>query len=293
MRRLAWLPLLPLALLLLAAAAGDELARLEAERDKRPNDPERRQALGEAYYRKARLALDRKDFESYESYLAKAMDEVLESARLAPESPSPHIFMGIVAAYQGDIRSTLRSMANARRLAPRSWTAYTNIAETLIYKGTPRRDIEPWIDRAERLGASPGVVELNLCLVSWRDGDMDAAERHFKRVRRLDPAVLERWNEAPVPKPIETLPDLMSYCCGSPACGPYLAKACEESQLAVARREIPAEVARQELLVEMERRRKLNEIYSKRKELEVEIEAPEPVPPQPGAPQPVAPGPGR
>jgi tetratricopeptide (TPR) repeat protein len=275
------LALLSLALLLLGAAADSELARLEQARDQRPNDPERRQALGEAYYRHARLALDKKDFAAYESYLGKAMDEVLESARLEPESPSPHIFMGIVAAYQGDIKSTLRSMANARRLAPRSWTSYTNIVETLIYKGSPRRDIEPWIDRAERLGASSGVVELNLCLVSWRDGDMDAAERHFRRVRRLEPEVLERWNEAPVPKPIETLPDLMAYCCGSPACGPYLAAACQQSQLEVARRELPEEVARKELLIEMERRRKLNEIYSERKELEVEVEQPEPVTPEP------------
>jgi tetratricopeptide (TPR) repeat protein len=274
------LALLALALALLGAAS-PEIERLEQARDQRPTDPGRRQALGEAYYRHARLALDRKDFPEYESYLGKAMDEVLESARLAPESPSPHIFMGIVAAYQGDIERTLRSLANARRLAPRSWVSYTNLAETLIYKGTARRDVERWIDRAERLGANPAVVELNLCLVSWRDGDMEAADRHFKRVRRLDPAVLESWNEAPVPKPIETLPDLMSYCCGSPACGPYLAKACQQSQLEVAKRELPAEVVRRELVVEMERRRKLNEIYSKRKELELEIEPPEPVAPEP------------
>jgi tetratricopeptide (TPR) repeat protein len=275
-RRLATL----ICALLLLGAADPELARLEQEREKRPSDPERRQALGEAYYRHARLALDRRDFPEYESYLDKAMDEVLESARLDPESASPHVFMGIVAAYEGDIHRAFRSMANARRLAPRAWTSYTNIVETMIYKGSPRRDIEPWIDRAERFGANAGVVELNLCLVSWRDGDMEAAERHFKRVKRLDPKVLESWNEAPVPKPIETLPDLMSYCCGSPACGPYLADACKTSQLDVARREIPAEVARRELLIEMERRRKLNEIYSKRKELEIEVEQPEPVPPQ-------------
>jgi Flp pilus assembly protein TadD len=277
-----------LALLLLAAgaraglagtaAADPELARLEQERDRRPNDPDRRQALGEAYYRAARRALDAKDFAAYESHLSKAMDEVLEAARLDPESPSPHIFMGIVAAYQGDIGRTLRSLANARRLAPRSPTSYSNLAETLVYKGSPRRDVERWLERADKLGGNPAISELNLCLVSWRDGDLEAADRHFRRVKRLDPEVLKSWNEAPVPKPIETLADLMSYCCGSPACGPYLAHACEESKLAVTKRELPEEVARQELLVEMERRRKLDEIYSKRKDLEIEVEAPEPVP---------------
>jgi tetratricopeptide (TPR) repeat protein len=267
-----------LAGLLAAPAADPEIARLEKERDKRPNDPERRQALGEAYYRAARRALDEKSFPEYESYLSKAMDEVLESARLDPESPSPHVFMGIVAAYQGDIGRTFRSLANARRLAPRAWTSYTNLAETLVYKGSPRRDVERWLERGEKLGADPAVSELNLCLVSWRDGDLAAAERHFKRVKRLNPDVLESWNEAPVPKPLETLADLMSYCCGSPACGPYLAHACQESQLEVAKRELPEEVARRELLVEMERRRKLDAIYSKRKDLEIEVETPEPVP---------------
>ena len=262
-------------------AAGSELGRLEGERDARPNDAERREALGEAYYREARAALDRGDFGTYEKRLGQAMDEVLESARLDPESPSPHLFMGIVAAYQGDLDRALRSLANARRLAPRSGLAYTNLAETMIYRGSPRSEVERWIDRAEHLGANPAVVELNLCLVSWRDGNLEAAERHFQRVRRIDPKVLETWNEAPVPKPIATLSDLMAYCCGSPACGPYLANACKGSQLEVARREIPAEVARRELLVEMERRRKLNEIYSQRKDLEIEVEPPEPVPPQP------------
>lgn len=265
--------------LLLAAAADPEIARLEKERDKRPNDPGRRQALGEAYYRHARHAFDERNFPAYEAYLSKAMDEVLESARLDPESASPHVFMGIVAAYQGDIGRTFRSLANARRLAPRSWTSYTNLAETLVYKGSPRRDVERWLERADKLGGDPAVSELNLCLVSWRDGDLVAAERHFKRVKRLNPKVLESWNEAPVPKPIETLTDLMGYCCGSPACGPYLADACQESQLEVAKREIPEEVARRELLVEMERRRKLDEIYSKRRDLEIEVETPEPVAP--------------
>ena len=257
-------------------AAASELERLEQERDKKPNDPERHQVLGEAYYRNARRALDQGDFAGYQSLLGKAMDEVLESARLDPESASPHVFMGIVAAYQGDLDRTLQSLANARRLAPRVWTSYTNLAETMIYRGSPRREVEVWIDRAERLGASSAVVELNLCLVAWRDGSLEGAERHFQRVRRLDPKVLESWNEAPVPKPIETLADLMSYCCGTPACGPYLADACKQSKLEVARREIPAEVARRELVVEMERRRKLNEIYSRRKDLEIEVEKPVP-----------------
>lgn len=282
MRRLA-LAAVALCLLAAAAAPSPEIAKLEAERDARPNDPERRVALGGAYYRQARLALDQQDFDTYQTYLGRAMDEVLEGARLDPEAPGPHFFMGLVAAYQGDIGRAFTSFANVRRLAPRAWVSYTNLAETMIYKGSAGREVERWLARAEKLGASAAVVELNLCLLRWRDGDLRAADRHFRRVLRIDASVLDTWNEAPVPTPMRTLPELMSYCCGHPACGPYLAKACETSQLEVAKRELPAEVVRQELVVEMERRRKLESIYDQRKDLEIQVETPEPVP-EPAAP---------
>jgi hypothetical protein len=149
----------------------------------------------------------------------------------------------------------------------------------MVYRGSSRRDIERWIRRAEKLGARAEAVELVLTLAAWRDGYLEGAERHFKRVRRLGPELLASWNGAKVPEPLETLTDLMGYCCASPACGPYLAHACQASQLEVAKHEIPAEVARRELLIEMERRRKLNEIYEQRKDLEIEVEAPEPVAP--------------
>lgn len=269
-----------LVLPLLLLGAGDTLVeRLEQARDRAPNDPEARLELGRAYYLYARKSLDRKDFAAYGSYLGKAMDEAIECVRLDPRSPEPHGFMGLIAIYEGDIDRAFRSFANVRRLAPRAWVSYTNIVETLIYKGTPRLDIEPWVDRAERLGAPSAAVELNLTLVAWRDGHMDGAERHFRRVRRLGPELLQSWNGVRVPKPLETLTELMTYCCESPSCGPYLADACARSQLAVAQREVPAEVARRELMIEMDRRRKLDEIYQQHRELEIEVEKPEQVPP--------------
>jgi hypothetical protein len=148
----------------------------------------------------------------------------------------------------------------------------------MVYKGTPRRDIEPWLDRAERLGAVTAVVDLNLVLVTWRDGDLEAAERHWRRVMRLGPEVLHYWNGVKLDTPIETLPDLMAHCCAEASCGRYLAQACQDADLAVAQREIPTEVARRELLIEMERRRRLDEIYSKRRDLQIEVEPPEEVP---------------
>jgi tetratricopeptide (TPR) repeat protein len=252
----------------------EDVARFERQRDKRPNRAEHRDALGLAYYRYARAALERKEFATYEDYLQRAMREWLASLKLDPENPSPHIFMGMVSAYQGRIEETLDSMYNARQLEPGAGIHYTNIAETLIYAGRPQREIETWLERAERMAAPPAVVELNFCLLRWREGDAASAARRFATAKRLDPSVVRVWNEAPVTRPIQTFGDLADYCCGTPACGPYLKEACATSQLEVVKRELPAEVARRELVIEMERRRELERIYRQRRDLEIRVQDP-------------------
>jgi tetratricopeptide (TPR) repeat protein len=264
-------------LVLLAAASPDgEIARLERARDADPADYELRDELGLAYYQRARAAWDRAAYADYERDLGLAMNEWIESLRLEPRSPEPHTMMGIVAAYQGDLDRALRSFANARKLAPRSWTAYTNIAQIMVYRG--HRDIEKYQELAGRYGANMAIVELNYCLLRWREGDVAAAERGFRDALRLDPEVFDVWDVAPVPVPIRSFADMQRYCCANPACGPYMADACKASELDVQERELPEETVRKELLVEMERRRALQKIYQERKELEIEVEPEEPAP---------------
>lgn len=258
-----------------------EIATLERARDKRPRDASRRDELGFAYYRFARAALDRKEFPAYESHLGKAMAEWLESLRLEPENPAPHTFMGMAAAYQGRIDDAVDSFYNARQLEPRAGTAYTNIAETLIYAGRSAREVEVWLERGERMGVSAGVVELNYCLLRWRDGEAESAARHFYRALKFDPELVRVWNEAPVSTPIKTFDDLTQYCCGSPACGPYLERACTRSERTVARRELPEETTLRELRIEMERRRELDRIYKKRQDLEIKVKKPDDAAPAP------------
>jgi tetratricopeptide (TPR) repeat protein len=180
-----------------------EIASLEHARDKRPADAERRGALALAYYRYARAAFDRHELPAYEDYLARAIEEWVEMLRIDPENPEPHVYMGIASAYQGRIEETLESLQNARVLEPRSPVAYTNIAETLIYMGRDAREVETWLSRGERMGANPAIVELNFCLLRWRDGDAASAARRFNTAAKLDPSVVEVWNEAPVSKPID------------------------------------------------------------------------------------------
>jgi len=251
-----------------------QIAELERARDKRPNNYERRDELALAYYRSARAALDRGEFPLYEKQLSQAMTEWIESLRLEPENPGPHIYMGMVSAYQGRIDDTLDSMYNARSLQPGNPAAYSNIAETLIYAGRDAREVETWLSRAEKLGSNPAVIDLNRCLLQWRDGNLDGAARSFRFARKLDPAVVEVWNEAPVATPIKTFTDLTAYCCGSPACGPYLERACQKSELEIAKREVPEETALRELRIEMERRRELERIYKERQDLEVRVKKP-------------------
>jgi hypothetical protein len=102
-----------------------------------------------------------------------------------------------------------------------------------------------------------------------------AAASRFRTAAKLDPTVVRVWNDAPVSKPIRTFSDLTAYCCGSPACGPYLARACGDVELEVAQRQLPEETVLRELRIEMERRRELERIYRERKDLDIKVKTPE------------------
>jgi tetratricopeptide (TPR) repeat protein len=260
------------------APTAEDVAKLERQRDAHPNRPELRDAVALAYYRTARAALDRSDFPRYEDYLARAVKEWVESLRLDPKSSTPHVYMGIASAYQGRIEDALDDFNNARSLEPGVGVAYTNIAETMIYADRPRSQVETWLSRGERMGAAPAIVELDYCLLQWREGDIEAAQRSFYRALRFDSRVVQQWNEAPVSSPIRSFEDLTHYCCGSPACGPYLANACSSAKQEVTKHEVPAEVARRELLIEMAKRRALGTIYQQHRELDVRVKDPEKVP---------------
>jgi tetratricopeptide (TPR) repeat protein len=262
------------------APTAQDVANLERARDKHPDRAELRDAMGLAYYRTARAALDRGDFAAYEDALARAVREWVESLRLEPRGATPHVYMGIASAYQGRIDDALDDFNNARSLEPGIGVNYTNIAETMIYAGRPRSQVETWLSRGERMGVDPAIVELDYSLLYWREGDLEAAQRSFYRALRFDPKVVQNWNEAPVSSPIRSFEDLAHYCCGSPACGPYLASACATAKQEVAKHEVPAEVARRELVIEMEKRRALGRIYREHKELDVRVKDAEPTPPE-------------
>ena len=254
-----------------AWAADESIPELERERDRSPGNFQVRDRLANAYYLQARRALDEERYDAYERDLARALDEWVEVLRLRPDAPNPHIMMGIIAAYQGDLDRTLRSLANARKLDPNGWVHYTNIAETMIYRGKPDA-ARKWLRRAQRLRANPAIIEINYCLAEWYDGNVDDARYHFDEAYHLSPETVNTWNAAPVDDPIRTFNDLTRYCCGDPACGPYMGERCTEQNLEIARRVIPEDVARRELVLEMERRRKLSEIYATRGDLGIEVE---------------------
>ncbi len=182
-----------LALVLALPASGEEdsIADLERKRDRSPRNIDVRDELGQVYYLRARAALDEERFDDYQRDLGRALDEWIEELRLDPESPRAHTWMGIVAGYQGDLDRALRSFANARKLAPRHWVSYTNIAETMIYRG--KLDAaRKFLRRSEQLRADPVIVEMNLCLISWREGDSRASVLPKSRKRAWSITVLSR-----------------------------------------------------------------------------------------------------
>jgi tetratricopeptide (TPR) repeat protein len=247
------------------------IAMLEQRRDARPQDAETRNDLGEAYYRAARRALDDEQYDDYERYLELALAEWIESLRIDPSDATPHLWMGIVAAYQGDLDRALVPFKNARRLGKGNPIHDTNLAEIYVYRGElpkARRHLE----RGRRGGAPDVVLEITGSLAAWRAGDMVEARDLFASAYALDPSGVNNWNEAPVDRPIRSFEDFTGYCCSHVACGPYMRGACEKSKFDVAERKAREETLRRELVLEMERRRALEQIYRGRKDLKVEVE---------------------
>ena len=247
--------------------------QLEVLRERYPGDFDVRLELGVVYYKLARKALDEDRQEEYAHYMGKALDEVVEAARLDPESPSPHTWMGIIAAYQDNLEGALRDFKNARRLSPRNPVNYLNLAQIYVYMGELSR-ARCYLSKAHRMGARGAFVDVVEALAAWRQGDLVEARDLFDQAYALDPEEVNRWDEAPVDEPIESFEDFTAYCCSNHTCGPHMANACGRMRLAVKERELQDETLRREIVMEMERRRKLKEIYEGRKDLEIEIESP-------------------
>jgi Flp pilus assembly protein TadD len=260
-----------------AGRVDEAVVALESAAEASPGSFEVLHELGIAYYLRARKALDEERYEDYGDDLERALDQWIKCLRIDPASPTPHTWMGIVAAYQGSLDSAEKDFRNAMRLAPQSWVSHTNLAQTLIYKGQLSQ-ARHYLSKGERLRASPVVIELNLALAAWRAGDLVEARDMFDSAYRTNPEEVNIWDVAPVPEPIESFRDFTTYCCASPACGPYMEVACKQMQLEVKRRQVRDETVLREIRIEMERRRQLEEIYRRRRDLKIEVEPVEETP---------------
>jgi tetratricopeptide (TPR) repeat protein len=248
---------------------------LEADRERYPNSVPVHLELGEVYYRSARDALDWDDDEgSYLAYLEKSVDEFVRAAALDPKNPQPLFFLAMIDVYRGDIDSALRGLRNTRKLGFGA-VGDTNLAEGYVYAGN-LVEASRWNQEGRLRGAGLGPVTFNDMLMQWSKGDLDGARRSFELLRVEYPEQIRTINAAPLPTEPGSFEEFARYCCGSPACGPYLEKACDALSLPVKHREISNETLLRELRLEMETRRRLQEIYRQRKELEIEVEGDEP-----------------
>lgn len=260
-------------------AGGLEGARiaLEQKRQRQPRSVDVRVELGEVYYRIAREALDRdRDEARYLAYLERSVTEFVTAVELDPRDDRPHFFLAVMAIYRGDLTGALRGFNNTRRLQPDGVT-YTNIAETYLYKGHVHK-ARRWNELGLKKRAPYGAVLFNDMLIAWREGDLVEARLRFAQLKARFPEMLETINVARVPRPPRNFEDFAGYCCGSPACGPYMKDACVELSLAVQERELSEEAVLKELRIEMERTRRMRKVYEQRKELEIGID-PEPTEP--------------
>ena len=255
------------------ARVADAKENLEILREDYPDDLEVRVQLADVYYQEARLALEAGDQAEYLRLLGAAQDELIAAVAIDPAAAAPHTWMGIVAAYRGDLDTAVESFQNASRLAPVQGVSYTNLAHVWVYKGRLSR-ARTLLDKGRKLRGPPDEIDRIEILAAWRGGDFIEARDVFDMA--LDnPGFADSWDGAVLPKRMESFDDFANVCCANPSCGPNMGSACRLAQIEVAKRELEEETVLQELQLEMERRRKLREIYERRRDLEITIEAPE------------------
>ncbi len=254
--------------------------RLESARAEDPDDIEARIALGTVYYRIARDALDQnRDEARYATYLERSVEEFLSASELDPTHDSPHFYLALMDVYRGKPWKALRGFDNARKLQPEAGVAYTNIAEMFVYVDRVEK-ARAWNQRGWRKGAPAGAVRFNDMLIAWREGDLDEARRQFEVLRSAHPEALRTINVASLAAPPQRFVEFAGYCCGSPACGPYMEVPCRALELRVEPRAVSEETVLRELRLEIERERRLRDVYRQRRELEIRVEGDDPFEPE-------------
>ena len=234
-----------------------------------PGSIEYRGLLMQAYFELAMEARSDDRMREYTDYLQKTYEQGFAILQIEPENAGVHSMMGVVAAYQGDVRRALTSFDNCRRLEPRNPGHYLNIAETLVYLGRVGR-ARHYLNRARRLGGHPVQAEMIELLAAWRHDDYMEVAELFDIAYHLNQDYVESWGEPE--EPIESFEDFKLQCCTLPYCGPYMGKRCPPGVLKEALPTIDPETKRRELVLEMMRRRELEKIYRNRQDLEIVVE---------------------
>ncbi|HTO07303.1 MAG TPA: hypothetical protein VMR86_09640 [Myxococcota bacterium] len=244
--------------------------KLQKDVDSDPKDFDARMKLGQLYYELARKAMDEGKQTEYVEYLRKAQNEILAAAKLEPTDPSPHTWLGIITAYEGDLSGSETSFRNALRLAQEDryrqygGTFYSNLAHICVYKG----DLEAarrYLTKAGKTQAPQDELDRISILLAWKENDMVEARDTFNGAVTLSKAFSETWDGAPLPRKMKTFDDFAEACCKNPTCGPHMENACKREKQAVARRELDLSTVKEQQDIERERREELRKIYKTKK----------------------------
>jgi tetratricopeptide (TPR) repeat protein len=245
-------------------------AKLEKDRNSDPDDFSTRMKLGEIYYELARKEIDKNDQAGYIDYLRKAQIEILAAAKLEPTDPSPHTWLGIITAYEGDLKGSETSFRNALRLAEEDryhqygGTFFSNLAHICVYKGDLQA-ARRYLDKAAKTGAPQDELDRISVLLAWKENDMVEARDVFNGGVTMSHAFAETWDGAPLPKKMETFDDFAETCCKNPTCGPHMESACKRERQEVARRQLDLSTVEEQSKIEQERREELRKIYKAKK----------------------------
>src|SRR5262249_49926775 len=102
-------------------------------------------------------------------------------------------------------------------------------------------------------------------LLAWKENDMVEARDTFNGAVTLSKAFSETWDDAPLPKKMQTFDDFAQTCCRNPTCGPHMENACKREKQSVARRELDISTEKAQQDIERQRREELRKIYKTKK----------------------------
>jgi tetratricopeptide (TPR) repeat protein len=156
-----------------AQAAASSIARLQAQIQRDPSNPQLHIELGLAYW-------ETNDY-------ARALSAFQRAVKTGPKVAEAHNWLGVALAGKADLPGAIAEFKQALALDPKYARAYTNLGSAEAKSG----DLEAAVDAFQKaldLEPTNPSAHVNLGLALREKGDLDAALLHLRPVATANPS---------------------------------------------------------------------------------------------------------